>query len=126
MLMEKMNNVPVDQEPTPDMKVNAPVAQAEDETTIIKLSKPYLFEDKTYEEIDLSGLDNLSAEDMIAADKYLSRSGTFSVMPEMSLEYSCFIASRATHMPVEFFRRLPPKDAIKLKNRVTSFFYGEG
>lgn len=124
--MEKMNYVPVDQDTNPDVKINAPVEQAEDDTTIIKLSKPYLFEDKTYEEIDLSGLDNLSAEDMIAADKYLSRSGTFSVMPEMSLEYSCFIASRATNMPVEFFRRLPPKDAIKLKNRVTSFFYGEG
>ena len=99
---------------------------AEDEpSTIVKFNKPYHFEGKTYNEIDLSKLEDLTAEDMIAADKYLTRSGTVSVMPEMSLEYSCFIASRATDLPVEFFRRLPPKDAIKVKNRVTSFFYGE-
>lgn len=94
-------------------------------SSIVQFSKPYPFEGKTYKEIDLAGLADLTAEDMIAADKYLNRSGNFSVMPEMSIEYSCFIASRATDLPVEFFRRLPPKDAIKVKNRVTNFFYGE-
>lgn len=101
-------------------------APAEEEaSSIVKFSKPYAFEGKTYKEIDLSGLDNLTAEDMIAADKYLNRNGNVSVMPELSIEYSCFIASKATDLPVEFFRRLPPKDAIKIKNRVTNFFYGE-
>ena len=47
-------------------------------------------------------------------------------VPEMTLEYACFIASKATDLPVEFFRRLPPKDAMKVKNRVTNFIYGEG
>ena len=104
-----------------------PVEPEADETsTVVVFSKPYKFEDSTYAEIDLAGVDDLSAEDMIAADKYLTRSGNFSVIPEMSLEYACFIASRATGQPVEFFRRLSPKDAIKVKNRVTSFFYGEG
>lgn len=96
----------------------------EEISTVITFSKPYRFEDKTYKEIDLSGLNDLTAEDMIAADKYLTRNGAFSVIPEMSLEYACFIASRVTDQPVEFFRRLPPKDAIKLKNCVTNFFYG--
>mgnify|MGYP001103222113 CR=1 FL=1 len=75
--------------------------------------------------VDLSGMDDLSAEDMIAADRYLTRSGSFSVMPEMTLEYACFIAARAAKQPIEFFRGLPPKDALKVKNRVTSFFYSE-
>lgn len=101
-------------------------APAEEEASyIVKFSKPYRFEDKTYNEVDLSGLDSLTAEDMIAADKHLSRGGNFSIMPEMSLEYACFIASKATDIPVEFFRRLPPKDAINVKNRVINFFYGE-
>ncbi len=113
--MEKENIVPITEE-TP---------AAEETSNIVKFNKPYRFEDKTYTEIDLSGMADLTAEDMIAADKYLSRSGNFAIMPEMSIEYSCYIASRATNLPVEFFRRLPPKEAIKVKNRVTNFFYGE-
>lgn len=100
-------------------------AETEENPFLVKLNKPYTFEGEVVEEIDLSGLEGMSAEDMIAADKYLTRAGSFSVMPEMTLEYACFIASRATHRPVEFFKRLPPKEAIKLKNCVTNFFYGE-
>lgn len=99
---------------------------AEEITSVVVLSKPYKFEDKTYTEVDLSGLSELTTEDMVAAEKYLTRSGNISVMPEMSIEYACFICARSTNLPVEFFRQLPPKDAIKLKNRVTGFFYGEG
>ncbi len=98
---------------------------AEEQTTFVEFSKPYHFEDKDYPNIDLAGLDNLTAEDMIAADKFMSRSGSFSIMPEMSMEYSCFIAAKATGLPIEFFKGLPPKEAIKVKNKVTAFFYGE-
>lgn len=100
-------------------------AQEDESSTPVKFSKVYRFEGKDYTEVDLSGMDDLSAEDMIAADRYLTRSGSFSVMPEMTLEYACFIAARAAKQPIEFFRGLPPKDALKVKNRVTSFFYSE-
>lgn len=100
-------------------------AQEDESSTLVKFIKAYRFEGKDYTEVDLSGMDGLSAEDMIAADRYLTRSGSFSVMPEMTLEYACFIAARASKQPIEFFRGLPPKDAIKVKNRVTSFFYSE-
>lgn len=97
-----------------------------DTSMIIKFSRKYSFEDREYEELDLSGLENMSATDMIAANKILEKSGSFSFLPEMSLEYACIISARATKIPVEFFKSLHPKDAIKVKNRVTSFFYGEG
>lgn len=96
-------------------------AQEDESSTLVKFSKAYRFEGKDYTEVDLSGMDDLSAEDMIAADRYLTRSGSFSVMPEMTLEYACFIAARAAKQPIEFFKGLPPKDALKVKNRVTSF-----
>lgn len=99
--------------------------QEDESSTLVKFSKAYRFEGNDYTEVDLSGMDDLSAEDMIAADRYLTRSGSFSVMPEMTLEYACFIAARAAKQPIEFFRGLPPKDALKVKNRVTSFFYSE-
>ena len=92
---------------------------------LVRFSKPYHFEGESYTEIDLSGLENLSARDMIAAEKYLAKSGTISPIPEMTMEYIGFIANRATGQPIEFFMKLPPKDATKVKNKVTSFFYGE-
>lgn len=96
-----------------------------DSNLLLKFNKPYTFEEKTYNQVDLSGLENMTAKDMIETQKVLDRSGTFSVLPEMSVEYACIIASKATPLPIEFFKGLPLKEAIKLKNRVTSFFYGQ-
>ena len=74
--------------------VEAPASEA-DATTLVKFSKPYKFEGQTYSEIDLSGMDSLTAEDMIAAEKHLMRTGVFSPLPEMTVEYVQFIAARA-------------------------------
>ena len=87
---------------------------------ILKLSKVYKFE-----EIDMSGMENLTADDMIKANRVLSSSGNVSVLQETSLEYAITIAASATGLPIEFFKGLCPKDAIKVKNKVTSFFFGE-
>lgn len=108
-----------------EKNVVAGAAQQDESTTLVKLGKPYKFEGNTYTEIDLAGMDSLTAMDMIAAEKHLNRSGVFSPLPEMTTEYVQFMASRATGYPIEFFKGLPPRDAVKLKNRVTSFFYGE-
>lgn len=91
---------------------------------LVIFGKPYHFEDTTYEQVDLSGLEHLTAADMIAANKILDRTGSFTLLPEMSLEYACIIAAKATKLPMEFFKGLHPKEAIKIKNTVTSFFYG--
>lgn len=108
---------------TKDGATESSVSEA---SMVVHFSKKYFFEDKEYEEIDLSTLEDMTATDMIAANKVLEKSGSFSFLPEMSLEYACIISARATKMPLEFFQRLHPRDAIKVKNKVTSFFYGEG
>lgn len=92
---------------------------------VIKLSKPYMFEGKEYLQIDANALENIKAVDMISCNHIMDRQGGFNIMPEMSLEYACLIMSRATGIPIEFFNGLRPKDAIKIKNKVTSFFYGQ-
>lgn len=102
-----------------------PPEQEEENKYLIKFRKPFIWEDNTYTEIDMSGLEDLSAKDMIQAQRTMERSGSINVLPEMSLEYACIFASKATKMPVEFFQALPPKEAIKVKNKVTNFFYGE-
>lgn len=93
---------------------------------VVKFNKPYLFERVEYTEISLDGLNDLTAEDMIAVDRILKRNSGFGVdiMPEVSMEYAINIAARATKKPVEFFNLLPPKEAIKVKNRVTAFLFG--
>lgn len=96
-----------------------------DNPYLVMFKKPVLFEELSYDSVDLSGLENLSAADMIAVNKTIERGGTVNVLPEMSLEYACLISARATGRPVEFFKALPPKEALKIKNRVTSFLYSE-
>lgn len=100
-------------------------AAEEVESLLIKFKKPYVFERKEYTEIDLSGLEDLNAADMIAVNKIMSRtSAGIDVMPEVSLEYACIFASKATKQPIEFFTNLPPKEAMKVKNRVMGFLFG--
>lgn len=91
----------------------------------VKFARPYTFEGKTYNSINLEGLETMSSKDMRDAESWLTKKGIVSATPEMSMEYANFIASRATNLPIEFFEGLHPKNAIKVKNRVTNFFYSE-
>lgn len=104
------------------MTVNTP---EETSLTLVKFSKPYYFEGKEYTQVDLSGLETLTAKDMVDAENWLTKHGTVSALPEMSMQYANYIAARASGQPIEFFEKLSPKNAIKVKNRVTNFFYGE-
>ena len=103
------------------------VAEVEEESLVIKFKKPYVFEGKEYTEIDLTALEDITAADMIATNKYMDRTsaGTISIMPEISLEYACVLAAKAVKQPIEFFTNLPPKEALKVKNRVMGFLFGQ-
>lgn len=93
---------------------------------ILKLSKTYSFEGQTISEVDLSRLEDMTAADMIAAQKILTANGSVSIMPENSLEYALILAARATDQPVEFYQSLTMRDAMKVKNRVSGFIFGGG
>jgi Phage tail assembly chaperone proteins, E, or 41 or 14 len=88
---------------------------------IVELSKPYQFEGKEYTEIDLTGLENLTGEDLIEAEKVFSTSGQVALMSELSTGYTLIIAAIATKLPVEFFQKLPAKDAMRVKGAVMAF-----
>lgn len=107
------------------IKEEEPNKEKEEISYIVTFKKPYSFEGESYTQVDLSGLEELSAADMIAVNKKIERGGTVNILPEMSLEYACLISARASGKPIEFFKGLPPKDALKVKNCVTSFLYGE-
>ena len=88
---------------------------------VVKFSKPYLFEGNTYESVDLSGIEDLTGDDLLEADRAFSASGQFSPIPEMTLAYAFSIAATVTKQPIEFYRALPAKDGLKVKNEVIRF-----
>ena len=120
--MAKENNIIDVTEDVTELAV-APEAEPLPDT-LVEFKKPYRFEDKEYTEVDLEGLDSLSTKDMIEAEKYLFKTGTVSALPDQAVGYVCFIASKISDQPIEFFMGLSPRDMNRVKNKVTGFFYG--
>ena len=75
--------------------------------------------------MDLSGLEDLSAADLCKVGKMVKKTDGLDPIAEMSLPYAIFMAARVTGKPLEFFQQLPAREAVKLKNLVVGFLYGE-
>lgn len=82
---------------------------------VMKFEKPYEFEGKVYNEIDLSGIADITSMNESEAENKLVRAG-FQIAEVTSLYlYNCIIASMATGLPEEFFTGLPFSETVKLK-----------
>ena len=124
-IKDQTTEATVDGEAVKAEVVLSDVKDDEENSLLIKFNKPFVFEGETYKEIDLSGLESLNAASMIDVNRKMERgSSGINVLPEVSLEYACNLASKATALPIEFFLCLPPKEAIKVKNRVMGFLFG--
>lgn len=91
-------------------------------TTLVKFSAPYTFEGETYTEIDMPGLEHITAAHVLKVTQMLKKSN--SLVPEITLQFACLMAARCSNQPVEFFLRLPAREAMKVKNTVTGFMFG--
>ena len=89
---------------------------------IIRFSKPYRFEGKTYAGVDLSGLKNLKAKDLWKVNRNYRNAGNVSVLPEIDAEYTARVAAMASNLPIEFFENMPLYEATKIKAKVSGFF----
>ena len=96
----------------------------EEGSQIVVLSRPYSFEGKMYEKIDMRGREDLTATDMIKINRRLTRNGNAEIAPEFSLEFALAFAAAAVKLPVELFENLPPRDALQIKSKVIRFLYG--
>lgn len=99
-------------------------AEPEEDLLIFVFRRPYRFDGKEYDRIDLSGMERLKTRDLIAIQKSMEKSGSVSTTPEFTLEHACIVATRATKLPIEFFQFLPPNEGLRLKNRIVNFLYG--
>lgn len=98
----------------------------DDLSYVVKLSKKYHFEDGTIDTVDLSGLETLTADQAITAQKMLTRSGNVTTLLETNIEFCLIIASFASGLPVEFFKQMSLRDMTMVKNRVSGFFFSGG
>lgn len=92
---------------------------------LVKFNTPYMFEGNSYTEVDVSPIENLTAEDLIDAEDILAKSGVNAFVPELNFSYLLIVAHKATGKPLEFFKKLPGREAIKTKRAVMNFLNSE-
>ena len=92
---------------------------------IIKLSKEYLFEGKSYTAVDLD-LESLTGADIEAAEQTaVMTTGTgLTNFAEFCKPFQIALAARAAKQPVEFIRKMPAKDCSKITLAVGNFLVG--
>ena len=101
-------------------------AAQEENPLLLKLPVPYTFEGVCYTKLDLTGVENLTAADLIRASDIVERRKNRPTMVlELDMQYLFTCASFATGLPLEFFQRLPAKDAVSVKNAVSGSFFSE-
>lgn len=96
-----------------------------DNDMVIILKKPVNFEGELYEKIDMTGLHDLKAADMVAVNRRLYRNGNAAVTQEVTLEYALNVANIVTGLPLEFFDQIPPQAALEIRGKVISFLFGQ-
>lgn len=98
----------------------------EPEDLILRFAKPYKFGGQEYTEVDLSGLEDVTAGVLENVGKIAAKKnpGMNPALQEMSLTFCTCLAQRVAKLPLEFFEKLPAREAIKLKTMVTGFLYG--
>ena len=110
-----------------EIKNNAALeAEEQEESLILKFRRPYPFEGQEYTELDLSGLENVTAGTLENIGKIMAKKspGLNPATIEMEMGYCELLAARVTGKPLEFFQRLPARDAIALKSKIVGFLYG--
>lgn len=96
----------------------------ENTTHVIRLKTPYLFEGTEYSEIDLTGLEKLTIQDAINAQQQIigERELAGSLLCETTTAFARAIATRATGLPIEFFKLMPRRVSRLVVGHVQAFF----
>ena len=118
--MEEIKNTMVEVN-TETQEVNTEREEVSEER-VVKLTKPYVFEGKEYEEIDLSGLEKLTIRDAI--DTQLELFGVevaASVLCETTTAFARTMAAKATGLPIEFFKLMPRGASRKVAGVVRNY-----
>ena len=99
--------------------------KVENSETRVAFPKPYLFEGTTYNGIDLAPLcDEADSSVLGRAESYCRSKGIdLPFPPEQSWEYLCAVLSFGLGKPIEFFHRMPYRDAALLRTAAQKRFF---
>lgn len=101
---------------------NTTTANTRDEELVIALKRPFVFEGKEINEIDLNGLEKLTGSSIRKIDKiFRSKGGSIHLTKEVDSTYIQLVAMEATGLPQEFFDALNIKDITALEIVVRNF-----
>ena len=92
-------------------------------TAMSELSQPFKYNGKEVKGIDLSGLLDLTAHDMVEIDAEMQRRGFVGHRLEMTRQYAMLLAAKINHMPFDFCDRMSARDSIRLKDAITVFLF---
>lgn len=92
----------------------------DERANIVTLKRPYKFEGTEYTEIDMGGLDRLTIQDAIDAQRDLfgGEEVAASVLCETTTAFAMEIARKATGLPIEFFKKMPMGAGRRIKRAV--------
>lgn len=90
---------------------------------VIKLYDSFIWDGEEITEVDLSGLYDMTAEDMFLVDEQMRIRGFSGMNPEVTRRYALLTAARINRKPWEWLSRMKARDAVRVKNVVAGFFY---
>ena len=107
-----------------DEKKNVEKNEAPDQRPgVLKLTTPYLFEGVEYSEIDLNGLEKLTVQDAVDAQRELfnEREVAASTLCETTTAFARKLACKATGLPIEFFMMAPRRVSRQIMLSVRAY-----
>jgi hypothetical protein len=94
-----------------------------EEMMSFKLNQSFKYDGEEITELDLSGLLDLNAHDLVDIDREMTRRGFAGARNELTRQYAMLVAARCNKKPWDFCDRMSARDSIRLKEYVVTFFY---
>lgn len=104
---------------------NVSAPKPEGNEYIVTFKKPFTFENKVYDSIDLSGLEDLTGAQLCDAYRQFTKNKNQSFTPELTPAFAAIVATMVTGHPIELFYQLPAKYLNKIKTTVSNYFFEE-
>ena len=123
-----LEHAPEDRKPEKESKEAGDKAQAdgagEDEKSlIVRFAKPYIFEGKSYDCVDLNGIKQLKVEDAVDAQLRLFTENEVAaaLVSETTTAFARMIAAKASGLPIEFFKIMPIGSMKRVARKIREY-----
>ena len=100
--------------------LEATAPEAAEKKNVVVFKKPYQFEGKEYTELDLSGMERLTVQDVIDIQRELIEQGNTAALGaiEATTGYAMALATKACRKPVELFKLMPRKTMEQVQEAI--------